>query len=187
MLHAIWNKLGTQKLHEDNMLEIFMFLLLVYWCPHSCLILSKLRLEILLCSCLYYRHQGKQFKFLNAIMMNMEHLFCVLPCPRLWDDCYKMHGAYKMHVIDSHCFPYFSFLVLPQYQWYPYSFLSHLQRCLCLKFAPNTAAKLVMHSQAYHVKKYLTSNVFCQIEASQSRKQLEIIDFLTTQLTWKQN
>lgn len=46
ILHAIWNKLATQNLYEDNVLEILMFLLLVYL-SQPYLTLRNLKLEIL--------------------------------------------------------------------------------------------------------------------------------------------
>lgn len=80
----------------------------------------------------------------------------------------SMDPVPEVLVIDSHYFCYFCFFILPQYEQYLNSFLSHSQGYLCIKIASNTMAisfgksKLVTHSHVYHIKTQVISNVFCQ-------------------------
>ena len=87
----------------------------------------------------------------------------------------SMDPVSEVLVIDSHYFCYFCFFILPQYEQYLNSFLSHSQKYLCIKIASNTKAisfgksKLVTHSHVYHIKTQVIANVFCQrgIQAKQ--------------------
>lgn len=108
ILHAVWNKLGTWKLYEGNILELFTFLLPVSL-GHPCLTLSNPRLGILFCACFHARHQGNEFMILSEWWWTWSIFSIHCPAPGFVLTATRcMNPVLKVLVVDSHCLYYFS-------------------------------------------------------------------------------